>query len=271
MDSREIREVPIIDAHVHVGKDWDGSEVHEGELIQVMDENHISRALVFPFNEMDSGKNFLLANRKNLGLQSRYEGRILSGFRIDPKEEFSETLDFAEKNRFPVMKLHPTAQEFKVSSPLFRNLLDDLQARRYRPVVYLHTDIIPVEGTHCDRLNCPRDVLKVARRYLDFCFVIAHCGRWCDETREGIGKVDNVFIDTSIAPLFVIKKSLSIVGAQRVVFGSDYPYSHPRIELEKIFLLNLLIVILRLFYPGISSRSSHDSSVGLFQQLVRDL
>jgi predicted TIM-barrel fold metal-dependent hydrolase len=24
-----------------------------------------------------------------------------------------------------------------------------------------------------------------------------------------------------------------------VVFGSDYPYSHPRIELEKIFLLGL--------------------------------
>ena len=48
-----------------------------------------------------------------------------------------------------------------------------------------------------------------------------------------------MFIETSIAPLFLIKECLSIVGSDRVVFGSDYPYSHPRIELEKIFLLDL--------------------------------
>jgi len=137
------------------------------------------------------------------------------------------------------MKLHPTSQDFKLTSPCLRNLLDDLQSRRYRPVVYLHTDIIPVEGTHCEELNCPKDVIRVARKYPEFPFVIAHCGRWCDATREGITRVDNVYIDTSIAPLFLIRKSLSIVGADRVLFGSDYPYSHPRIELEKILLLNL--------------------------------
>jgi predicted TIM-barrel fold metal-dependent hydrolase len=141
--------------------------------------------------------------------------------------------------KIPVLKLHPTSQGFKINSPCLRDLLDEILGTPYRPLIFVHTDIIPEEGTGCEMLNCPKDVMQVARSYPDLCFVIAHCGRWCEATRVGIAKVDNVFIDTSIAPLFLIKKCLSIVGSDRVVFGSDYPYSHPRIELEKIFLLNL--------------------------------
>lgn len=239
MENLGSRGIPIIDSHLHVGRDWDGSEVEGNELIRLMDENNISKGLVFPLNERNLEKDYLSINVKILDLQKGHPQRIHCGFRLDPKTDFREILDFAEMNRIPVMKLHPTSQNFKLSSPCLRNLLEDLGIRKYRPIVYLHTDIIPVEGTHCEELNCPKDVIAIAKRYPEFQFVIAHCGRWCDATREGIIRVDNVYIDTSIAPLFLIRKCLSIVGADRVLFGSDYPYSHPRIELEKILLLNL--------------------------------
>ncbi len=231
--------IPIIDAHVHLGEDMDGSSCSEGELLRLMDDNRVQQGLALPFNEAEADDNFLTATRKNFALQQRFPDRILCGFRIDPKKDFRQTVDFARQHRIPVMKLHPTSQEFKIDSPCLRDLLDDVLGSGYRPLVFVHTDIIPEEGTGCDMLNCPKDVIQVARRYPDLGFVIAHCGRWCEATRIGIGKVDNVFIDTSIAPLFLIRKCLSIVGADRVVYGSDYPYSHPRIELEKIYLLNL--------------------------------
>lgn len=231
--------IPIIDAHVHLGEDLDGSSCSEDELLRLMDDNHIRQALVLPFNETEADDNFLSATRKNLALHERYPDRILCGFRVDPKTDFQKTVGFAREHRIPVMKLHPTSQGFMISSPCLRDLLDELLGTRYRPLIFVHTDIIPEEGTGCEMLNCPKDVMQVARSYPDLCFVIAHCGRWCEATRLGIARVDNVFIDTSIAPLFLIKKCLSIVGSDRVVFGSDYPYSHPRIELEKISLLRL--------------------------------
>ena len=241
MDFRhpEWENIPIVDAHIHIGEDCDGSSCSEDELLQLMNDNNIRQGLVLPFNETEADDNFLSATRKNLALKDRSPDRILCGFRVDPKKDFRDTLDFARKHRIPVMKLHPTSQGFRITSPCLYNLLDELLGSRYRPLIFVHTDIIPEEGTGCEMLNCPKDVMEVARRYPDLCFVIAHCGRWCEATRVGISKVDNVFIDTSIAPLFLIKKCLSIVGSDRVVFGSDYPYSHPRIELEKIFLLNL--------------------------------
>jgi predicted TIM-barrel fold metal-dependent hydrolase len=231
--------IPIIDAHIHLGEDMDGSSCSEGELLRLMDENRLQQGLVLPFNEAEADDNFLSATQKNLALRQRFPDRILCGFRVDPKKDFQGTVGFARENRIPVMKLHPTSQEFKIDSPCLRDLLDDIQESGYRPLVFVHTDIIPEEGTGCEMLNCPKDVIQVARRYPDLCFVIAHCGRWCEATRIGIARVDNVYIDTSIAPLFLIRKCLSIVGSDRVVYGSDYPYSHPRIELEKIHLLNL--------------------------------
>lgn len=229
----------IVDAHLHVGEDRDGSTVREDELIRLLEENHIAKGLVLPFNEQDEGRNFLVRTAKNLCLQDRYPAKVLCGFRVDPTRDFRQIVDFAQEHDIPAMKLHPTSQGFKITSEALRNLLDDLLARRYTPVVYIHTDIIPEEGTHCDELNCPRDVIQLSKAYPDFRFVIAHCGRWCEATRRGIARVDNVFIDTSIAPLFLVRKNLSIVGSRRVVFGSDYPYSHPRIEIEKVLLLGL--------------------------------
>ncbi len=249
-------ETPIIDAHLHMGEDCDGSSVDEQELIRVMDENRIEKALVFPLNEKNHDENFLSTNQRNLDLQRARPERVLCGFRVDPNHNFQKTLDFAEREKIRVMKLHPTAQGFKLSSPAFRNLLDELASRNYKPLVYLHTDIIPVEGTRCQDLNCPRDVIKTARRYPDFAFVMAHCGRWCESTEKGIAQVGNVYIDTSIAPLFLIRKYLSILGADRILYGSDYPYSHPRIEQEKIFLL------------GLSPRDTEAVLAGNFRKLL---
>ena len=82
-----------------------------------MDETHIRKGLVLPFNERESDDNFLSAVRKNLSLKDRYPDRILCGFRVDPKKDFQKTLTFAREHRVPVMKLHPTSQGFNITAP----------------------------------------------------------------------------------------------------------------------------------------------------------
>ena len=150
------------------------------------------------------------------------------------EKKFYNHFDFLVKTSHPAI-ITPVSSN--IGTGHLYNLLDNLRKRAYRPIVYLHTDIIPVEGTQCDLLSCPKDVVEMANQYPDFYFVMAHCGRWCHATERDIADVKNVYIDTSIAPLFLIIKSLGVVGKDRVVFGSDYPYSHPKIELQKIQLL----------------------------------
>lgn len=56
---------------------------------------------------------------------------------------------------------------------------------------------------------------------------------------------ENVYFDTSVAPLKVIREVLEHVGPERVIFGSDVSgtselfYNFPKIELQKIYRLNL--------------------------------
>jgi hypothetical protein len=57
--------------------------------------------------------------------------------------------------------------------------------------------------------------------------------------RHGVWGRARVFADTSTAALPEIKDFLQRFGSQRLLFGSDYPFSQPRIELDKILSLNL--------------------------------
>jgi hypothetical protein len=57
--------------------------------------------------------------------------------------------------------------------------------------------------------------------------------------RHGVWGRPNVHADTSTAALPEIKDYLRRYGGERLLFGSDFPFSHPRTELEKILGLNL--------------------------------
>ncbi len=229
--------VPIVDSHLHMGEDRDGTVIEETELLRLMDEIGIEQGLVFPFDEINPGHNFLEPNRRNLEARKRHPDRLVCGFRLNPKMDCGKLVEEAAAEGVPVLKLHPTAQQFRIASASMCKMLTECLKHNYRPSVYIHTDIIPVEGTSCQRLNCPKDVISLAREFPQFNFVIAHCGHWCKATETDIVEVNNVYIDTSIAPLFLLRKSLAIVGNKRMVFGSDFPYSHPQIELQKIALL----------------------------------
>jgi uncharacterized protein len=57
--------------------------------------------------------------------------------------------------------------------------------------------------------------------------------------RHGVWGRVNIYADTSTAALPEIKDFLRRYGRDRLLFGSDYPFSQPRTELDKILSLNL--------------------------------
>src|SRR5205814_3246041 len=85
-----------------------------------------------------------------------------------------------------------------------------------------------------------------ATEYPTVNFIIPHLGSFADDWRAQVALIDhlvrhpNVYTDTSGVRRFdILQQAVRRAGPQKVLFGSDGPWLHPGLELEKVRLLGL--------------------------------
>ncbi|MFO1155224.1 MAG: amidohydrolase family protein [Rhodospirillales bacterium] len=85
-----------------------------------------------------------------------------------------------------------------------------------------------------------------AGEYRDVAFIIPHLGSFADDWRAQLSFIDhlsrhpNVFTDTAGVRRFdLLVDAVRRAGPQKILFGSDGPWLHPGVELEKIRVLGL--------------------------------
>ena len=86
----------------------------------------------------------------------------------------------------------------------------------------------------------------IASQYPDVNFIIPHLGSFADDWRahrqviDQIVRLPNVYADTSGVKRFdYVVRAVQEAGAGKLLFGSDGPWLHPALELQKIRLLGL--------------------------------
>ncbi len=86
----------------------------------------------------------------------------------------------------------------------------------------------------------------VATEYPDVNFIIPHLGSFADDWKAQLNLIPmlerhpNVFTDTSgIRRFDLLEMAVQRAGAHKVLFGSDGPWLHPGVELEKVYALHL--------------------------------
>jgi len=86
----------------------------------------------------------------------------------------------------------------------------------------------------------------LAPQYRDVNFSIAHVGSFADDWRahervvEQMARYSNVYADTSGVRRFdYLVQAVKRAGPAKILFGSDGPWLHPALELQKIRLLGL--------------------------------
>jgi predicted TIM-barrel fold metal-dependent hydrolase len=130
-------------------------------------------------------------------------------------------------------ELSPHSQHFAIDDPVFSLALE--LAGQWRMPVNLHvTD--PAGRSYPGRVETPReDFGQLARRFPATTFILAHWGGLWPLAAEAGDAVPpaNVYYDTAASPLLydagVWARVLPRVGADRVLFGSDYPLDlYPR-------------------------------------------
>ena len=97
-----------------------------------------------------------------------------------------------------------------------------------------------------DVANKTQVVDMFAPEYPDVDFILPHLGSFMDDwgaharVIEQIVRYPNVYADTSAVRRFdYIVEAVRRAGPQKLLFGSDGPWLHPGVELQKIKLLGL--------------------------------
>jgi uncharacterized protein len=86
----------------------------------------------------------------------------------------------------------------------------------------------------------------LAQEYPDVAFIIPHLGSFADDWRAQQALIDplarhaNIFTDSAGVRRFdLLEQAVARAGAHKLLFGSDGPWLHPGVELEKIRALKL--------------------------------
>ena len=194
--------------------------------LQRCDVAGITRSIVFAALASD----YRAGNDDVAALVQKHHGRLL-GFvfldgRMSPIDVEIEIQKHIIGNGFAGIKCH------RHDAPISRAICE--AAARYQlPVLYdVGGDVASIE--------------LFAREYLNVNFIIPHLGSFADDWKAQLSITDflqrhaNVYTDTSGCRRFdYIAEAIRRAGSHKVLFGSDGPWLHPALELEKIKLLGL--------------------------------
>ena len=216
-----------VDMQLRLGRSRDGASLTLSEIERTMNQFGVDRAALFTIDEAGAGSTYEKTNRRVLKAASANR-RLIPFARLNPRagekafREFRRSLAGGVRG----VKFHPRSENFSAQDA--ETLIDEIEEAQL-PVI-LHS-------SHEPRCR-PLEWEKIFKRHRRISFVLAHAGK--DAFQEAIavaGRNPNVWLETSTLSYWRTQVILKRLGAKRVVFGSDLPYSHPGIERLKLDLL----------------------------------
>ena len=143
-----------------------------------------------------------------------------------PEQDISELVDLGLRG----VKLHPDFQRFEADSDKAMHIFELCEAAGL-PVL-VHT------GDHRFDFSNPNRIVNVLRTFPKLKFVGAHFGGWSvwDDAVRMLSDFDNITVDTS-STFYALGRDRSRAlirawGADRVMFGTDYPMWNAQPEID---------------------------------------
>lgn len=244
----------IFDTHTHIfpekiaqkasdniGRFYDVAMAHDGsveQLLQMMQENGIAKSLIFSaattVEQVSHINDFIFANVQE------HADQFVGFFTLHPhmkEEDLANEFNRAVGMGLKGIKLHPDFQKFAIDDectfPMY-----ELAQQQGIPVVF-HA------GDPRHAFSNPHRIAKILRLFPQLVVVAAHFGGWgeWEAATQVLAGFENVFADTSSTRGFTdmdtARKGLQFFGADRLLFGTDYPMWDAKEELAFIERLPL--------------------------------
>ncbi|WP_371530686.1 amidohydrolase family protein [Streptomyces sp. NBC_01283] len=227
---------PVLDFHVRLAPRPGAGE----RLLSAMDDSGLERAVVCAGGTIDLDRlarqlvegGYVETDADNdtvLKTCADTDGRLVPFYFANPHRPSEEYRSRAAE--FRGLEVSPAVHGIGLADPRVEELVG--VAAEFGHPVYVVCLSRPGAGV--------ADLVGVARRFPQVNFVLGH---------SGIGNIDfhaltlirdelNIVLETSGGYTCVAEAAVSRLGAERVVFGSEYPLQHPAVELAKFQVLRL--------------------------------
>ncbi len=207
----------IIDIHTHVGRSQHAA-TNIGLLQVEMRKNRVDFSACFVL-----GSN---VKENSLALVKECWKGIFPFFRFDPKnitvEELEEYLPL-----FKGVKLHPRLEDFDPLDERFAKIFEVIE--KHRIPILIHTR--KENNDHSD----PDRLLSLVEKYKGINFIFGHFANAVESVIGRTKDLPNLFLETSIVSSpKIIEMAVKKCGSEKILFGSDFPYSDQELELQKV-------------------------------------
>jgi uncharacterized protein len=252
----------ITDAHTHLSErkddrlkayaDINGLRYDLEELLRLMKLNNVALGLLLGSLV---GNGVPLPNEDVLGLCARSRGRLLPVITVEPSpKKVRDAVQLARRNdgvvkAFKVMLGYGKA---RAGDPVFYPMYDYAESTDL-PVMFHTGDTADVKGSLVHAHPLTLDAL--ANRRGDLKIVACHFGNpWIDDVAELMYKHPNVYADISglvVGSSKYIEQYIDSLagklsraiyfagGADKVIFGSDYPVTQPSVAISLVGKLEI--------------------------------
>ena len=164
----------------------------------------------------------------NQFVQSVQSDRLLSFAAIHPDSPDSlDLLDELAEQGVQGIKLHPPFQHFSLDNPKYRPLYQKIGKLGLITVIHAGR-ALPEKEHYC----YPSTFARVADDFQGAPVILAHMGgNLIDQAEVDLLPHLPVCLDTALWPIFMSQERflqlIDRVGLDRVLFGTDYPYTNP--------------------------------------------
>jgi len=221
----------VVDSHCHLGAGV-RKRVSADDLLREMDAAGVARAVTCTVDQFVAVRN-REGNDGVIAAVRRWPDRFWGLAAVNPwfGDEAVEELRRCLEAGLAGLKLNSHLQGFVLSDPLVHPLVETCRDRGCP--IYAHTGT-PITAE-------PFQLAELARSFPEVPMVLGHMGFtdfWYDVV-PAARQADNVYLETSLIDIVTIRSAMEDLGAERILFGSDFPESDLSLETEKMAMIDM--------------------------------
>lgn len=221
-----------IDAHAHIGQfgSWAGVEGTPDVLLSFMDEYEIEKTVLCA-KDHNGNEGVLEAWRQ-------HPDRFWPLVYVNPTEGAEECRRkierYVDQEGFKGIKMNPLRHAFVADDEMVDPVMEEAEKRGIP--VFIHSGHPPY--------SLPWSIALLAERFPKVKVVMIHMGHghgvYIDAAIKMAKRHPNIYLEMSGMPMGVkIKQAYEEVGADRIMFGTDFPFHHPSVEIQKVLTCGL--------------------------------
>ncbi|MFC3801421.1 amidohydrolase family protein [Cohnella sp. GCM10012308] len=229
-DTGRLDSQPIIDMHTHMGPFY-GTYLPEANLdtmIATMDREHIELILSAPHSALFDPVG---GNREIRAAMRQYPDRVLGYYVVNPHYDHDLERDLAEFDSvggYVGFKVLPDYHKYPLTGERYRRIYEFANERGL--LLLSHT------WGHSP-YNPPQMIAELSREYGNMTFLLGHSAPGETDYAIGLAKAQsNVYLELCDTGRLsgMIGKMVREAGAEKVLFGTDFPWYDPHYMLGSV-------------------------------------